>query len=194
MTKRAVFLDRDGVINRDMGYVYKPKDFEFIDGIFELAAAAQAAGYELIVVTNQAGVARGYYSESDVQRAHKWLREQFANQGITIARVYYCPFHPEGTVDQYRSDSLHRKPNPGMILQAAKECGIDLSRSILIGDKESDIEAGRRAKVGTVVLFDPSGDPAITVLQNGFKVGSLREIAKQLCNSKFAVSTSSPSE
>ena len=194
MTKRAIFLDRDGVINRDTGYVYKPGDFEFIDGIFELAAAAQAVGYELIVVTNQAGVARGYYSESDVQRAHKWLQQQFGDRGITVARIYYCPFHPEGTVGQYRADSPHRKPNPGMILQAAKERGIDLSSSILIGDKESDLEAGRRAKVGTVVLFDPNSDPVLTALQNGYKIGSLRELAKQFSSSKFPVSTSNSSE
>lgn len=147
-----MFLDRDGVINVEKNYLYKREEFEFIDGVFEALRDMQARGYLLIVVTNQAGIGRGYYTEADFQTLTEWMFEQFAQQGVRIDGVYHSPYHPEHGIGRYRKESDCRKPNPGMILQAADEHQIDLSRSILVGDKESDIEAGQRAGVGTTVL------------------------------------------
>jgi D-glycero-D-manno-heptose 1,7-bisphosphate phosphatase len=146
---RALFLDRDGVINVDKGYVHRREDFEFVDGIFDLCRAFRQRGYLLVVVTNQSGIGRGYYSESDFLALTDWMVSVFREQGISIARTYYCPYHPQHGVGAYRSDSFDRKPNPGMILRARDELQIDLGGSILLGDRKSDILAGVRAGVGT---------------------------------------------
>lgn len=148
MTDKALFLDRDGVINVDRHYVYRIEDFEFVDGIFELCATARARGFRLVVVTNQAGIGRGYYSEDDFGRLTAWMLDQFTARGILIDRVYFCPFHPTAGIGAYRRESNDRKPAPGMILKAKAALNLDLSRSILIGDKPSDIEAGRAAGIG----------------------------------------------
>jgi D-glycero-D-manno-heptose 1,7-bisphosphate phosphatase len=149
----ALFLDRDGVINVDHGYVYRPEDFEFIDGVFELVAAANAAGYLVIVVTNQAGIGRGIYTEEDFHALTNWMQGQFILRGAKIDAVYFCPFHPEHGVGKYRYESDHRKPGPGMLLQAAKEHCIDLKKSLMVGDKISDMVAGQRAFVGTLLYI-----------------------------------------
>lgn len=135
---KALFLDRDGVINIDCAYPHKPEQIVFSDGIFSLCKKALSKGYLLIVVTNQAGVAKGYFSEDDVKRLHDWMQQQFSNRGIKIDAFYYCPFHPDATVQRYKKDSDCRKPGPGMILQAAKDFNIDISKSLMVGDKESD--------------------------------------------------------
>jgi D-glycero-D-manno-heptose 1,7-bisphosphate phosphatase len=160
--RKALFLDRDGVINVEKNYVYRIEDFEFMPGIFDLCAQAQALGYCLVVITNQAGIARGYYSEADYQRLTDWMLGEFRARGITIDRVYHCPYHPTEGIGAYRRDSFHRKPNPGMILDARDALGLDLSRSVLVGDKDSDIEAGRAAGVRYNLKLVPSGkyDPA----------------------------------
>lgn len=145
---RALFLDRDGVINHDSGYTSRAEDFVFIDGIFELCRAAREAGYLLIVVTNQAGIGRGYYSEQDFLSLTSWMRRRFEEEGAPITDVFHCPYHPEHGVGEYRQDSFDRKPNPGMLLRAAEKCGIDLANSIMIGDKDSDMQAARSAGVG----------------------------------------------
>ncbi len=149
--RRALFLDRDGVINVERNYVHRMEDFEFVPGIFELCAAAQDLGFLLVVVTNQAGIGRGYYTETDFQRLTDWMLGEFRARGIDIARVYHCPYHPTAGVGEYRRDSYDRKPNPGMILKAQRDLGLDLTQSVLIGDKDSDIEAGRAAGVGHMV-------------------------------------------
>jgi D-glycero-D-manno-heptose 1,7-bisphosphate phosphatase len=146
MTK-ALLLDRDGVVNVDRAYVHRTEDFVFVDGIFELGALAQALGFLLIVVTNQAGIARGYYTEADFQSLTAWMLEQFRARGVSVARVYHCPFHPTAGIGEYQRESFDRKPNPGMIIKAQRDFALDLSRSVLIGDKESDLEAGRAAGV-----------------------------------------------
>lgn len=151
--KRALFLDRDGVINVDKKYIYKIEDFEFLPGIFEVLKYFQAKGYLLIVITNQAGIGRGYYSEDDFHQLTAWMLRQFENQGIGIAKVYYAPSHPDFGIGIYKRDDQLRKPNPGMILMAKEEFDIDLRHSILIGDKDSDIEAGLNAGVGLKVLL-----------------------------------------
>ncbi|MDG5816940.1 HAD family hydrolase [Chitinispirillales bacterium ANBcel5] len=135
---KALFLDRDGVINLDCGYPHKPEHIRFRDGIFELCKKALQHNYLIIVVTNQAGIARGYFKESDVEGLHEWMKLQFRSRGVIITDFYYCPYHPSATLQSYRKDSTFRKPGPGMILQAACEHNIDIERSIMIGDKESD--------------------------------------------------------
>jgi D-glycero-D-manno-heptose 1,7-bisphosphate phosphatase len=153
MNQRALFLDRDGVINVDHGYVYKLEDFQFVDGIFELCRQAIASGYLIFVITNQAGIGRGYYSTADFDYLTKWMREEFIAQGILISKVYYSPFHSTHGLGKYKKDDESRKPRPGMIHQAVKEFGIDLSGSVLVGDKYSDIQAGKNAGVRTNILY-----------------------------------------
>ena len=147
--KKALFLDRDGVINIDKGYVHKIEDFEFIDGIFDLCKFFQKRGFLIFIITNQAGIARGYYSENDFNILTGWMIEEFKKRDVRIEKVYYCPHHPDFT-----GKCSCRKPNPGMILTAKKEFNIDLKNSILIGDKISDIEAGKNAGIGINILFN----------------------------------------
>ena len=146
-TGKALFLDRDGVINVDRGYVHRIDGFAFVDGIFELGARAQSLGFMPIVITNQAGIGRGYYTEADFQHVTAWMLDQFRARGIRIERVYHCPFHPTEGIGEYRRDSFDRKPNPGMILKAKNDFALDLANSVLVGDKDSDIAAGRAAGV-----------------------------------------------
>ncbi|MBO3030407.1 D-glycero-alpha-D-manno-heptose-1,7-bisphosphate 7-phosphatase [Burkholderia pseudomallei] len=153
MKNRALFLDRDGVINRDDGYVFEIEKFVFLDGIFELAGAAKALGYLSIVVTNQAGIGRGYYSEDDFFCLSDWMKGVFATEGAPIDGVYFCPTHPEHGIGRYKVESRFRKPNPGMILAAQHDFDLDLGASLLVGDKESDIQAGSTAGVGTTLLI-----------------------------------------
>ncbi len=150
---KALFLDRDGVINVERGYVHRRESFEFIPGIFVLCRAAQGLGYLLVVATNQAGIARGYYSESNFSDLTDWMMAQFKEKQVSITRVYYCPCHPIFGVGPYKYDSPDRKPNPGMLLRAQSDLDLDLGASILIGDKLSDIQAGCAAGVGTRILL-----------------------------------------
>lgn len=156
----AVFLDRDGVINVDHGYVHRIEDFEFVSGVFDFCLAAHRKGYLLVVVTNQAGIGRGYYTEEQFHALSSWMCEQFRQHGIPLAAVYHCPHHPEFGIGPFKQDCPRRKPNPGMILDAARELGIDLARSHLIGDKHSDLEAGKRAGVTHLHLFEPQSGRA----------------------------------
>jgi len=157
MNHRALFLDRDGVINVDHGYVHRPEQFEFVDGIFELCRRARDLGYLIVVVTNQAGIGRGYYTEQAFHELTVWMKQRFSDQGIEIAAVYFCSHHAEHGVGEYKRECERRKPNPGMLLDAAREHAIDLSRSVLIGDKESDVEAGLRAKLALTIRFGGAG-------------------------------------
>jgi D-glycero-D-manno-heptose 1,7-bisphosphate phosphatase len=153
--RKALFLDRDGVINIDYGYVYEISKFEFVVGIFDLARAACAAGYCLVVVTNQAGIGRGYYTEEQFEDASRWMCERFLREGAPIEKIYFSPYHPTEGLGVYRQDHPSRKPHPGMLFQAQKELGIDLRRSIMIGDKVGDVRAGIAAGIGTNLLYGP---------------------------------------
>ena len=150
---RALFLDRDGVININHGYVNRLEDFNFIEGIFDVVRAAATQCFQLVVITNQAGIARGFYSEQQFHELTQWMCDQFLLQSAPIAKVYYSPFHPTEGIGKYKKDDLSRKPHPGMILQAKHELNLNLERSILIGDKVSDIQAGISAGVGCNLLF-----------------------------------------
>ena len=140
--RKALFLDRDGVINIDKGHVCQIEDFEFTPRIFDLCRKYQDEGYIIIVVTNQARIAKGICTENDFEKLTFWMVDQFKQNGITISKVYHCPHHPDIT-----GPCNCRKPNPGMLLDAIKDFDLDISQCILIGDKETDLEAGRRAGI-----------------------------------------------
>lgn len=156
--RRALFLDRDGVINVERGYVYRPEDFEFVEGVFDLCRAARKMGFRIFVVTNQAGIGRGYYSEQDFRQLSDWMCGVFARESAPIDKVYFCPTHPEHGIGPYKIDSALRKPGPGMFLQAAVEFDVHLAGSVSVGDKESDVAAGIAAGIGCNLLFCPSSD------------------------------------
>lgn len=148
-----MFFDRDGVINVNHGYVHKIKNFEFVEGIFEVACAARARGFKLIVITNQSGIGRGYYSELQFHRLTAWMCNEFLNMGAPIEKVYFSPFHPNAGIGAYKKDDVSRKPSPGMIHKAQWEMNLNLGNSILIGDQVSDIQAGIAAGVGLNILL-----------------------------------------
>jgi D-glycero-D-manno-heptose 1,7-bisphosphate phosphatase len=157
--KPALFLDRDGVVNVERHYVHRVEDFEFVEGIFELCRLAITKGMLIVIITNQAGIGRGYYSEAQFLALTNWMNARFNESGAPVSGVYFCPFHPEHGVGKYKRDSFDRKPNPGMILRARDDLNLDLARSILIGDKPSDIVAGNMAAVGyTVLIGENTGD------------------------------------
>lgn len=186
MRRPAVFLDRDGVINRDGGHVHKVEEFHFIDGAFDACREMTKAGYRLIVITNQSGIARGYYTEDDFNHLTSWMLDEFRRQGVEIDGVYYCPHHPLHGVGDYRRSCDCRKPAPEMILRAAREHSLDLRRSILVGDKATDIEAGRAAGVGCCVLVltgHPINDADANKADNIFD--DLPGVASALVNNRL---------
>ena len=143
----ALFLDRDGVINVDKGYVSTTDAFEWIEGAAETIAAFNARGWWVFVVTNQSGIARNLYTEDEMWRLHEWMCDQLEKAGARIDRIYHCPFHEEGTIARYTRDSFDRKPKPGMLIQAMTDFPVDKDRSFLIGDKETYIAAAKAAGV-----------------------------------------------
>lgn len=149
--RRALFLDRDGVINVDHGYVCSPEQTQFIDGIFGLCRAATQRGFLNVVITNQAGIARGYYSESDFLAYMDWMRGEFRKHDARLDAVYYCPHHPLHGHGDYLCDCDCRKPKPGMILRAVRDLDLDLAGSVMLGDTASDIAAGEAAGVGVCI-------------------------------------------
>ncbi|MDR2081087.1 MAG: D-glycero-beta-D-manno-heptose 1,7-bisphosphate 7-phosphatase [Campylobacteraceae bacterium] len=162
MALKAVFLDRDGVINIDKGYVYKKKDFIFAPDVFETLRYLQSRHYLLFIITNQSGIARGYYTEGDFLKLTKYMMHEFAKRDIKITKLYYCPHTPE-------ENCQCRKPNPKMLLDAQKEFDIDMNASWLIGDKQSDIEAGFNAGIKNTVYL---GEGETTA---AYKIKSLKE-------------------
>jgi len=154
---RALFLDRDGVVNHETGYLYLPADVRWVEGIVPLCLTAQSLGYKLVVVTNQAGIARGFYTQRDFDHLMQFMRAELAREGITLDAVYHCPYHPEG-LGEYRRDHEDRKPSPGMLLRAARDLSLDLSQSILIGDRCSDIAAANAAHLRQAFLLSGTED------------------------------------
>ena len=155
--RRAAFLDRDGVVNIDHGYVFRRQDFRFVPGTLAACAQLHRLGFMLVVVTNQSGIGRGLYAEDDYRRLTDWMRAEFAAAGAPLASVYHCPHHPLAPLAEYRRACDCRKPAPGMLLAAARELSLDLSRSLLFGDKASDIEAAAAAGVTQRVLLGRDG-------------------------------------
>ncbi len=148
----AVFLDRDGTINVDTGYLHEIDDFQFIENAIEAMQAIKQMGYALIIVTNQSGIARGMFTEDQFMHLTEWMDWSLADRGVDLDGIYYCPHHPEGTVEEFRQECNCRKPAPGMLLDAQKFLKIDMSNSYMVGDKLDDMLAGRAAEVGTTVL------------------------------------------
>jgi D-glycero-D-manno-heptose 1,7-bisphosphate phosphatase len=145
MSKKIVFLDRDGVINKEIGYLHKIDDFEFIDEVFDACLYFQSLNYQVIIITNQSGIARGYYSEDDFHILNNWMLEQFSNHGINILDVFFCPHSPKSTCEC-------RKPKPGMFIQANEKYNIDTENSWMIGDKETDVQAANAAGIHNTIL------------------------------------------
>ena len=175
----ALFLDRDGVINKEKNYLYKIEDFEFIDGVFETCRYFQNNSYKLVIVTNQAGIARGYYNEQDFTTLNDWMLKEFKKQQIIIDAVYHCPHHPEGNLPALAIDCECRKPKPGMLLQAKSDLNICIKNSILAGDKVSDILAGKNAGIGTSILIETGhGLDASDKLMADKVVKSLKDLCK----------------
>lgn len=152
VAERAVFLDRDGVINIDHGYVHRVADLAFVPGSVQAMKLLQSAGWRLVVVTNQSGIARGLFGAEDYQRFTDHLRRQLAAVGVRLDAVHHCPHLPDAAVAAYRLDCDCRKPRPGMLLRAARELLLDLAASVMVGDRLSDVQAGRAAGVGHCVL------------------------------------------
>lgn len=149
--RRALFLDRDGILNVNHGYVHTPEATEWVPGVFDLTAAAHRAGHLLVVVTNQAGIARGYYTRAQFEAYTRWVHAQFAAAGAPLAATYYCPHHPAG-IGALGVECHCRKPQPGLLLRAAADFGIDLGASLLLGDSPSDIGAADAAGVPLAIL------------------------------------------
>lgn len=156
--QRAVFLDRDGVINVDHGFVHKVEDFHFVPGSADAMRRLQAAGWRLVVVTNQSGLARGLYAMADYERFTAHLQNQLAAHGVRVDALLHCPHLPDAEVAAYRMQCDCRKPGPGMLLRAARELSLDLGASAIVGDRLSDVQAGRAAGVGHCALVR-SGHP-----------------------------------
>lgn len=152
---KAVFLDRDGTIIEDVGYLNTHRNLQFIKGSIEAIKKLNAAGYKVVVITNQAGIARGLITEDMLQTIDKTLHKWILNGGAHLDGIYYCPHHPEHGVHPYKQECECRKPHPGLIKKAEKDLDIDLSQSWMIGDKYSDVLAGKRA--GTKTIFVTSG-------------------------------------
>jgi D-glycero-D-manno-heptose 1,7-bisphosphate phosphatase len=146
--RKAAFIDRDGVINVDSGFLHRAEDFVFLPGAIEGLRRLQAADYLLVIITNQSGIARGLYTEHDYLLVTDHMRQRLSAAGVALAAVEYCPHLPDADVARYRIDCDCRKPLPGMLLHAAAALGIDMAQSILVGDRASDIQAGRSAGVG----------------------------------------------
>ena len=153
MTHRALFLDRDGVINHEVGFLQRSEDVRFIDGIFALCRTAQGLGYKLLVVTNQSGIARGFFTAEEFEALMDWMRSEFVREGVTLDAVYHCPYHPELGIGEYKREHEDRKPSPGMLLRAARDLGLDLRRSIMIGDRCTDVLAANAAGLAEAFLL-----------------------------------------
>lgn len=180
--QRAVFLDRDGTIIEDTGYIGECNKIKFLPMVSEAIKLLNENGFKVIITTNQSGVARGYFTEETVIEINKYIQESLAKQGAFIDMVYYCPHHVEGIVKEYRRECYWRKPNPGMIEEAAREHNIDLKNSFTIGDKISDTEAGHRAGCKTILLAseDPLNNEKEIVMKSNHIAPDLYQAVKWL--------------
>jgi D-glycero-D-manno-heptose 1,7-bisphosphate phosphatase len=170
MTTKTIFLDRDGVINKEINYLYKIEEFEFIDGVFEACKYLINLNYQIIIVTNQSGIARGYYSERDYQILNTWMLAQFKKNNIIIFDTFHCPHLPN-------SNCNCRKPKPGMFLEAKYKHNIDMKKSWLIGDKEVDIISANNSGISNTIL-----------VRSGHKINELNSNAKYILDSIYNAS------
>lgn len=167
---RALFLDRDGVLNEEIGYLSRSEQVRFVAGIFPLCRSARRLGYRIVVVTNQSGIARGLYTIADFERLMTWIRSEFVKQRADLDAVYFCPYHPEHGLGEYRREHEDRKPGPGMLLRAARDLGLHLSESVMVGDRCSDIRAANAAGLRKAFLLtgtETGGCPGTYTEVNG---------------------------
>ena len=177
---KALFLDRDGVVHHEVGYLHAAKDVRWVEGIFELCRAAMELGYRLVVVTNQSGIARGLYTEAQYETLMTWMRGEFVARGVVLDAVYFCPYHPEHGVGAYKREHEDRKPGPGMLLRAAKDLGLDLGRSVMVGDRCSDVKAANAA--GLKLAFLLVGTETKACAGQHVEVESLAEVREWLAS------------
>lgn len=167
--RKAVFLDRDGTINLEVDYLSRVEEFQFIPGAPLAIKRLKDAGFLLVVVTNQSGIARGYYDESALERIHQHMHEELEKFGVAIDACYFCPHHPEHGVGPYKRECTCRKPFPGMLFQAAKELDIDLSASFMVGDKIADVKAGIEAGCTPILVLTGYGQKEAPGLPPGVR-------------------------
>lgn len=189
MTNKCVFLDRDGTINVEKHYLYRIEDFEFLPGSIEALRMLQAANYKLIIITNQSGIARGYYTEKDFLILNEWMLAELAKQGVNIDRVYYCPHHPNATIKGYRINCTCRKPKTGLFLKAAKDYSLDLSRCFAIGDKVRDLALCEESDVRGFLIGENEDDVITEKAHEGAfhniqYADDLYSAANMICNEK----------
>lgn len=151
---KALFLDRDGVINQEINYAHKVNQIQFIPGIFELVKKANEKNYRTIIITNQAGIAKGYFTIRDFINLMKWMKVEFQKRGAKLDNIYFCPHHPDAVIEEFKKESHFRKPASGMLLKAKIRFDLIMKDSFLIGDRVTDLEAGKGAKVGTLCLLN----------------------------------------
>lgn len=178
MGRRAVVFDRDGTLIEEVGYLDSLDRIRFFPWTVEALRVLHRAGYRLVVVTNQAGVARGFFDEAFVERTHRWLAERFRAAGVEIERFYYCPHHPDGQIARYRQECECRKPRPGMLRRAERELGLDLAGSFVVGDRWLDVELAQRAGARGILVrtgfgetesrHPPSGVSAAAIVPHAF--------------------------
>jgi D-glycero-D-manno-heptose 1,7-bisphosphate phosphatase len=172
-----MFIDRDGVVNVDYGYVHEPHNCVFIDRIFEVVRIANDADYKVVIVTNQAGIGRRYFSANQFLEFTDWMLGEFSKMGARIDAVYHCPHHPEFGVGSYKIGCDCRKPHPGMFNKARDELDLDMATSLIVGDKLSDLEAGARAGVGRGFLYTLGSDEAVKLPRPNYaRISSLLEL------------------
>lgn len=155
--RKVIFLDRDGTINVEKSYLYKWEDFEFEKNAIEGLKELKNLGYEFIVVTNQSGIGRGYYTEEDLVALNNQMTEKLKEFGVEILECFYCPHHPEKGIGKYKVDCNCRKPNPGMLLEGIKKYDVDIENSFMIGDKKGDLEAGKKAGLKSILVLTGYG-------------------------------------
>ena len=159
MGERALFLDRDGVINREVGYAIHKKDIQFVEGIFPLCKTAKRLGYRLVIVTNQAGIARGFYTEADYHALMNWIRDEFRLRDIVFDGIYHSPYHPEYGIGEYKREHEDRKPGAGMLRRSALDLNIELGESVMVGDRCTDIAAANAGGLRQAFLLRGTEEP-----------------------------------
>jgi D-glycero-D-manno-heptose 1,7-bisphosphate phosphatase len=174
---RGLFLDRDGVINEEIGYLVRSEEVRFVPGIFSLCRTAHSLGYRIFIVTNQAGIARGFYTEDDFQNLMRWMLGEFSKESVSIDAVYHCPYHPVHGIGEYKREHEDRKPGIGMLARAEREFGISLAASVLVGDRCTDIAAANSAGLRQAFLL--AGSESGCVGQH-VPVNALAEVEKWL--------------
>jgi D-glycero-D-manno-heptose 1,7-bisphosphate phosphatase len=185
MSSKALFLDRDGVVNVEIGYLHRIEDVTFVPGIFSLCRTAMRLGYRLVIVTNQAGIARGFYDEAAFETLMAWMQARLREEGVELDAVYYCPFHPEHGIGEYRREHEDRKPGTGMLRRAINELGVSLADSVMVGDRCSDMAAANSA--GLKQAFLVSGTEKSRCGGHYIEVNGLEEVERWLLKQDVSV-------